>query len=232
MYLTKLELNPRHRDARRDLANPYEMHRTIRRAYGDTKDRILFRIETNERGENRTVLVQSMNQAPDWHFLEQDLRGYVYEMQSKTFDPKLVEGQYLRFSLIANPTRKERRLDEHGNPTNGRRVALITNASLPEYLDSKQGYYRALLIEWLQGQGARHGFQVLDADIITEWYGGTFKKLEEKQSAVKKQNIPLFAVRYDGLLKVADPIALKNALGMGIGSGKAFGFGLLTLSRV
>ncbi|MGH9440620.1 MAG: type I-E CRISPR-associated protein Cas6/Cse3/CasE, partial [Terriglobia bacterium] len=29
MFLTKLTLDPRSRDARRDLSDPYEMHRTL-----------------------------------------------------------------------------------------------------------------------------------------------------------------------------------------------------------
>jgi CRISPR system Cascade subunit CasE len=39
------------------------------------------------------------------------------------------------------------------------------------------------------------------------------------------------AVTFDGLLRVTDPEALLAALAGGIGSGKGFGFGLLSLAR-
>lgn len=47
----------------------------------------------------------------------------------------------------------------------------------------------------------------------------------------KKQNIPHFGVRFDGLLCVTDPETLVEAVRQGIGPAKAFGFGLLSLAR-
>ena len=38
------------------------------------------------------------------------------------------------------------------------------------------------------------------------------------------------AVRFDGLLAVTDPALFRNTLQTGIGSAKAFGFGLLSLA--
>jgi CRISPR system Cascade subunit CasE len=40
-----------------------------------------------------------------------------------------------------------------------------------------------------------------------------------------------FAVRYDGLLEVTDPVKFLETLRAGIGSAKGFGFGLLSLAR-
>ena len=41
----------------------------------------------------------------------------------------------------------------------------------------------------------------------------------------------LLAVRFDGLLQVTDPDRLRETVRRGIGSGKGFGFGLLSLAR-
>ena len=35
MYLSRLILNPRHRRVQREVANPYEMHRSLMRAFPD-----------------------------------------------------------------------------------------------------------------------------------------------------------------------------------------------------
>ena len=42
--------------------------------------------------------------------------------------------------------------------------------------------------------------------------------------------LEFLAVRFDGLLTVADPDALYGTVRQGIGSGKGFGFGLFSLA--
>jgi CRISPR system Cascade subunit CasE len=50
------------------------------------------------------------------------------------------------------------------------------------------------------------------------------------RSAEETHPLCLLAVRFDGLLQVADPARLQAALRQGIGSGKGLGFGLLSLA--
>ena len=48
MYLSRLMLNPRSRDARRDAGDPYEMHSTLMRVFAhatEGAERMLFRVE-------------------------------------------------------------------------------------------------------------------------------------------------------------------------------------------
>ena len=47
-----------------------------------------------------------------------------------------------------------------------------------------------------------------------------------------KKDLPLFGVRFDGVLQVTDVGALVEAVRGGIGPAKAFGFGLLSLAPV
>ena len=52
MFLSKLILNARDRQARHDLARPYEMHRTLWRAFPENDPgRILFRVDPDRTGE-------------------------------------------------------------------------------------------------------------------------------------------------------------------------------------
>lgn len=46
----------------------------------------------------------------------------------------------------------------------------------------------------------------------------------------RKRELPLFGVRFDGVLRVTDVEVLLDALRGGIGPAKAFGFGLLSLA--
>ena len=123
MYLSRLILNPRHRRVQRELANPYELHRTLMRGFPDgletlNDERVLFRVEVEPRTGVPVVLVQSLNQ-PDWSWLvasegyllpESGWPAYVFaNPATKTFDLPLSLGQVLAFRLRANPTAKRRR---------------------------------------------------------------------------------------------------------------------------
>ena len=107
MFLSKLILNVRHSGVRRDLAMPYEMHKTILCKGFDGIDkaaigRVLFRVDVSEHGPPM-LLVQSMRE-PDWSKLAE---GYLKcDAECKVYDPHFEVGQRLRFRLRANPTFK------------------------------------------------------------------------------------------------------------------------------
>ena len=108
MYLSRLTLNPRTRRVQRELANPYELHRTLLRAYPDAllkTERILYRVETDPRSGVPAVLLQS-HARPDWAWLgEPGARDYLLAApQTKAFELTLTPGQLLAFRLRANPT--------------------------------------------------------------------------------------------------------------------------------
>ena len=215
MYLSRLILNPRIRRVQKEVAAPYQMHRSLMKAFPDNlksgDERVLFRLEAHPRTGALTLLVQSLA-LPDWSWLaEPDARGYLLPVGEpnpavKLFDLNLAPGQMLAFRLRANPTVK-RRFDEETH----KRVGL--------YREDEQ-------IEWLKRKGEQGGFQVLSVrtgnqDIV----GGRIRrdKITHK--------LRLLAVQFDGLLQVTDPDRLRETVRQGIGSGKSLGFGLISLAR-
>ncbi len=88
MYLSRLQLNPAHPQARRDLASAYELHRSLARAFapGETSPpkRFLWRREADRSGmPGATVLVQSAHPG-DWSTLERAREigtGYFEELK-------------------------------------------------------------------------------------------------------------------------------------------------------
>ena len=108
LYLSKLELNLRSHHTRRDLNNPYEMHRTLSNAVSAGLDagleRLLWRTEQHRFGV--TVLVQTHTE-PNWRVVMDKYDGYFTDLpQHKPFAPQLGRGQRLRFRLRGNPTVK------------------------------------------------------------------------------------------------------------------------------
>jgi len=214
MYLSRLILNPRSRRVQRELAEPYELHRSLMRAFagdlGRAEERVLFRVDEDGRGGPPTLLVQSWTM-PDWSWLAEDgARGYLLPVgisnpAVKSFDLALAPGQVLAFRLRANPTAR-RRLPDGSR----KRIGL--------YDEEEQR-------DWMARKARRAGFrllslQVRDEDDVT----GRLQRDGETHP------LKLFAVRFDGLLQVVDPQAVRDAVRAGIGSGKGFGFGLLSLA--
>ena len=108
LYLSKLELNLRSSHSRRDLRNPYEMHRTLSSAVSAGLDaeqeRLLWRTEQHRLGV--TVLVQTHTE-PNWQVVMDKYDAYFIDQpRHKPFEPRLERGQRLRFRLRGNPTVK------------------------------------------------------------------------------------------------------------------------------
>src|SRR5512138_2750259 len=86
MYLSRLILNPRSRQVRNELADPYEMHRTVCKAFPGgvfeearserNATSVLFRVDVHPRTHIPTVLVQS-RQKPNWDFLSVENKDYL-----------------------------------------------------------------------------------------------------------------------------------------------------------
>lgn len=211
MYLSRLILNPRSRQVQRELARPYEMHRTILRAYpeklAEQDERVLFRVDAHPRTGNLQLLVQS-HLRPDWSWLAEtsgylDPRAGGENPALKEFNLHLRAGQVLAFRLRANPTQKLSRSLTRGLEK-GKRVGL--------YKPEEQ-------LAWLARKGEAHGFQLVSA---------TPQQQERLDDSIHQ--LKLLSVLFEGVLQVTDGTRLAEAVASGIGSGKAFGFGLLSLA--
>ncbi|PAT44043.1 type I-E CRISPR-associated protein Cas6/Cse3/CasE [Lysobacteraceae bacterium NML75-0749] len=204
MYLTRLLLDTRSAQVRRDLGNPYELHRTLVRAFvqSDAQDvpRFLWRVEPQAAWNSPPVVLVQSEHSADWSLLQALPRYLKAPPASKALSPERLfpAGQRCRFRLFANPTVTRA----------GKRIGLVG--------DDAQ-------LAWLQRQGQSHGF-ALEAAIVT--HSEVLKP--RKQAAV----LSLQRACYEGVLQVTDADRLKAALVAGIGPGKAFGCGLLSLARI
>lgn len=215
MYLSQLILNPRSRQVQQEIANRYELHRTLTGAFkaGLPNDRILFRAETDLPDGCVRVLVQSQTQ-PDWSVLEKDRREpYLVQNslpnpQVKEFDPAFQPGQQLIFRLLANPTARRKQPGE----SEGKRQGLMLEEDQVEWLKRKLAAVGAALQDFrVTDRGMVHGVQYKDG---------------------ARHTLSLLAVQFDGILQVIDPSSFVASLVHGIGSGKGFGFGLLSLAPI
>jgi len=219
MYLSRLILNPRSRQVRSELADLYEMHRTVMKAFAgrlEADERALFRVDVHPRTGVPTLLVQSRHR-PDWGFLSASGKDYLLSADELPLDvenpavketnPSLNAGQVLAFRLKANPTK---RLGKDAGEQHHQRVGLLREEAQ---------------LQWLQHKIEAAGANLVSASIANDARAGG-KLFRENE----KHKLSFVSVQFDGVLQVRDPDLLLQTVGSGIGSGKGLGFGLLSLA--
>ena len=220
MYLSRLLLNPRSRQVQHELADTYEMHRTICRAFpgeifqDNQASGILFRVDVHPNTGVPTLLIQSL-EMPNWSYLLTSRKDYLLGETNlpvgadnpavKQVDLQLRAGQVLAFRLRANPTK---RLKE-----SAKRIGLFREEDQ---------------LTWLGRKIEAAGGTLVSAHITGK------ANLRGKLFAEKNDDrrMKFISAQFDGILQVKDPSLLVKAVGVGIGSAKGFGFGLLSLAPV
>ena len=130
---------------------------------------------------------------------------------SKTIEDNFFQHEAYHFSLLANPTKKLVIRDANGiKKKNGRRVALSQ---------------REDLIKWIERKSDQHGFTLNARTLKTV-------PRPRQQFFKKGKSGTHTATEFTGKLHVTDSQAFQQAAIHGIGSAKAFGFGMLCLVPV
>jgi CRISPR system Cascade subunit CasE len=220
MFLNRIHINPRCREARRDLSDPYQLHSTLCRAFSNPERKcpeseFLWRLEpeTSPAGNPR-ILVQSRS-VPEW--MNIGVNGWLAEADA-AIDLKdrlrlhtLNVGQCFRFRLRANPCVTR----------NGKRLGLLR-------LEEQEA--------WIMRKGLQHGFslpKLAAFDLQDSLPERVDIRIAQEQMLRGNQHagnaVRIFSVLYDGILTVTDPDNFKRALQTGIGHGKVMGLGLLSV---
>ncbi len=227
MYLSLLIPNMHNTQARRDMRQPYDLHRTlITRVFGannhaarggGAESDVLFRIENEP---TPSVLVQSRTRA-DWNALETlcDVNEQPYlkrSVQSKEIELNLHVSQKLAFRLSASPTKRAGN-SYIGHPTIrvGDRIGLLEEEEQLRWLARK-----------FEGDGEHiGGFRVLTAAASRE------ERVAQKIHG-GADRLSFLRVQFDGVIEVIDTEAALRIVRSGIGTAKGSGCGLLSLAPV
>ncbi len=161
----------------------------------------LTRLDDIGQGFRLLILSATSPSQPDWC----PDNGW----RSKPVGESFLSRPAYRFSLLANPTRKLAvPRDSDGKRRGAKRVPI-----------SK----REDLLAWLERKAALHGFSIEPQEVRTI--------PQPRQPFLKAGNAGLHtATEFSGVLTVTDLPLLREAFIRGIGSAKAFGFGMLCLS--
>jgi CRISPR system Cascade subunit CasE len=231
MYLSRLVLNQRSRQLRADLADCQSLHRSVLSVFpakssdGGAREEfgVLYRLEPSCRGSAPVLLVQSVAM-PDWARLPVDyLNSPAATRSLAPFFDSLQPGETLRFRLRANPTKKvDTKSGPNGERRNGRRVKLKTEAEQVAWLQRKatdEGSFEILSVRAAPETAA---LDVTDEGQLKGW---------RPQPERSSRRLTFGTVLFDGHLRVSDPERFRGTVERGLGSGKAYGFGLLSAAR-
>ncbi len=211
LHLARLRLSARSRDVHRDLRDVGKLHDRVQSLFpdqlGPTPRRAthtLFRLESEQTGAN--LLVQSTlpinrNALPP---------GYADSVEHRDIGPLLnwlTEGRVVRYRIDANPIKAVRTPQQRG-----RRVPLHGDEA----------------VAWWHRKGGMAG---LDASLILDMPQHQFVGRQGTDEGGKKRApVRLNAIRFEGVATVIDPEALREAITQGIGQGRAYGLGLLSVA--
>ena len=207
MELSRMRLNISKVHTIQALQNPNIFHGAIENAFHG--EDVIWRID-QLRGDYYLMLV---SEAPfDSQVLIQQF-GYKDEKIQSVDYAKVMnvikEGTVWHFRLVANPTIAI--MDSKKESKRGKRVACLNDKSQ---------------IEWLLKRCANFGCDI-DANQlrISEKRWIRFKKKDGNH------RVSIYSVAYEGYLKVVDPELLKKKMVEGLGHGKAYGLGMLTVMK-
>jgi CRISPR system Cascade subunit CasE len=218
MYLTRFEINTARRGARALLGSPHKLHGAVEHSFPTTlrsaseEGRVLWRLDQYQRtallylvSPHRPDLTHLVEQA-GWPSIQPgwDTRDY------RPLLDGLAAGQRWAFRLTANPVSSRRKSDTARRSQRFGHVTVAQQAA------------------WLLDRTERLGFVVPkgthdEPDVAIQ-------RRETLRFERKNPTVTLATAVVEGMLDVVDPTALRSALTSGIGAGKGYGCGLLTLA--
>ncbi|WP_261623806.1 type I-E CRISPR-associated protein Cas6/Cse3/CasE [Nesterenkonia marinintestina] len=221
-WFSALQVNPRRREARRYMSDPQSLHAAVLNAFPpqsqpSQEGRALWRLDASEHDQ---VLYIVSPEKPDLSALHEGT-GWEQALPRFTeYDPflsRLRKGQQWGFRLRANPVKSI--------PREGRRGKVVPHVTPDQQL------------AWLTDRSGRHGFSVgsvTDPSSLTaEVTGRTDQRFGRRSpDSARRTTVTLRQAQFDGSLVIEDADAFRATLVDGIGRGKAYGCGLLTLKRI
>ncbi len=210
MYFSKLTLHPAataKKEFWRDFRDEYSIHQALWRVFPEDADKdrdFLYRLDM-EHGRPRIYMVSARapkSNAPVW------------DVQTRSYAPKLKVGQRLGFSLRANPVVAR----------DGKRHDVVMDAKRKLRQSGQPIPPQAVLAQeagqiWLEARQERLGM-CLESVLVEGHQVQNFRKK-------KGRSIRLATCDFQGVLRVQDPDCLRQVLEKGVGRARAFGCGLL-----
>ena len=204
MYLTKINMPLANRAVQRALGDCQQMHRMIMGLFETPRagSDVLYRLNCG-RGMCSVYIYSSAPVKRERLLADMELAG---ERDMSRWIDSLCEDQTWSFDLLAWPSKKV----AHDGAKNSRRRVLRTEEER---------------LAWLARKAGQNGFEFLSA-----------RELEAAQQSGRHDverggSLYVDSYHYQGSLRVTNASQFRAAVSKGIGPGKAYGLGMMLLTR-
>ncbi len=204
MYLTKIELSTANRTTWRALGDFQQLHRLVMGLFGTDRQtaHVLYRV----REEQRQIALYLYS---DRRILREKLLGFMTlsgERDLTGWTADMAQGQCWRFDLLASPCKK---VPRQGQKNSQRRILRTMEERM----------------QWMCRKAEQNGFRIRECRELegSSRFG--------RHGAAQGGKMVLDSYHYQGILEITDEALFRSAVAQGIGPGKAYGLGMLLLSR-
>lgn len=212
-------------EAERRSTEAYLIHQAVADMFGERQDRgYLYRV-TGESPGKREVLVLSQARPLELVELSSPAHRRAQRLRSKPFDPELAPGQMLDFEIRINATQVVT------TAVSGKKNKQRTDVWEAVWQADKQTPRTPHEVygEYLQRKLSGVAELIPGAD---DALARVTERGEVQARRGNREHVPRFvATNLIGTLRVEDPDRFLEIVGQGIGRAKAFGCGLLCISR-
>ncbi len=236
MFISRIYINPQRKDTKAAAGNPNKLHGAVLNTVAPNADRtrpegLLWRLDTGKHSHALYVVSPS---EPDLRAIQESYGWDTVEGKAtvRDYTPRLDSlkvGQRLAFRLTANPTHNVEYPSEEGKNGAPRRRRI------PHETHNHQ-------VRWLVDRAKACGFNLTGYTPAAEVDGkitGPFDSIRTSPLRVERftkgnnsAQVTIGKVTFEGVLEVTNPEVFRNALVTGIGRGKAYGCGLLTVANL
>ena len=206
MYMTRLEMDRTKRATMLALSSPNMLHGAVESSFPGERKRRLWRIDELY---GRCYLLVVSEDAPQMAAAAAQFAPEGASWQTRSYDAflaKIRPGSQWHFRIVANPTVSTSRGE-------GQRGKITPHVSVR--------WQKQWLMDRASGHGfslEENGFQILRRGVVSFGHGPAH------------QRVTLNTCEYEGRLTVTDVSLFRQTLTRGIGRGKAYGLGMLTIA--
>ncbi|MBQ7529835.1 type I-E CRISPR-associated protein Cas6/Cse3/CasE [bacterium] len=212
MYFSRVLLDTNRRSTIIALASLNKLHGAIEMAFPGPRQHKIWRIDVLGGKTYLLILSQSKPELSSL-FKQFGPEGESATWETKDYDPllqRITQGSCWHFRLVANPTLSQARNND-GERKRGKVMGHITTA------------YQE---KWLLDRAEKHGFLLNNEEFRVVKNGWLhFRKGNDKYF------VSILSATYDGILTVSDVELFRETLVNGLGRGKAYGQGMLTIAK-
>jgi CRISPR system Cascade subunit CasE len=193
---------------------------------------ILYRLELDNRDSKVVLQVQSKS-APQWSVLPP---YYLLDTGKEQDNPacksidepyqRLRTGMWLRFRLRANCTKKiDTKSNPEGHRRNGKRVELRKEEEQVAWL-RRRGELSGFSLPSIPSGHEVPSIRIIPEDKLTSRISGQ----RYDPTTGRERGITFGSILFEGVLQITNVDDFRKALEKGLGPGKAYGFGLLSVA--